>query len=54
MPCDLAFAQIQKIKQRKDYVFVPEEWYDLEFLILEDGTDTLPRNVGKGLLFDAA
>jgi hypothetical protein len=26
----------------------------LEFFTLEDGTDTLSRNVGKGLLFDAA
>jgi hypothetical protein len=26
----------------------------LDFLTLEDGTDTLSRNVGKGLPFDAA
>jgi hypothetical protein len=26
----------------------------LNFLTLEDGTDTLSRNVGKGLPFDAA
>jgi hypothetical protein len=26
----------------------------LDFLTLEDGTDTLPRNVGKGLPLDAA
>jgi hypothetical protein len=26
----------------------------LDFLALEDGTDTLSRNVGKGLPFDAA
>jgi len=28
MPCDQPFAQIEKIKQRKNYVFVPEEWCD--------------------------
>jgi hypothetical protein len=28
MPCDWAFAQIEKFKERKGYVFVPEEWYD--------------------------
>lgn len=26
MPCDQPFAQIEKIKQRKEFVFVPEEW----------------------------
>jgi hypothetical protein len=26
----------------------------MDFLILEDGTDTLSRNVGKGLPFDTA
>jgi hypothetical protein len=29
MPCDWAFAQIEKIKRRKEYVCVPEEWYDV-------------------------
>jgi hypothetical protein len=28
MPCDQPFVQIEKIKQRKEYVFVPEEWCD--------------------------
>jgi hypothetical protein len=29
MPCDWAFAQIEKIQRRKEYVFAPEEWYDV-------------------------
>jgi hypothetical protein len=29
MPCDWAFAQTEKIKLREEYVFVPEEWYDI-------------------------
>jgi hypothetical protein len=28
-PCDRAFAQIEKIKRRKENVFLPEEWYDI-------------------------
>lgn len=28
MPCDQPFAWVEKIKQRKEYVFVPEEWCD--------------------------
>jgi hypothetical protein len=28
MPCDQPFARVEKIKQRKEYVFVPEEWCD--------------------------
>jgi hypothetical protein len=28
MPCDWEFAQTEKIKRRKEYVFVPEEWCD--------------------------
>jgi hypothetical protein len=28
MPCDWVFAQIENIKRREEYVFVPEEWYD--------------------------
>jgi len=28
MPCDQPFVQIKKVKRRKDYVFVPEEWRD--------------------------
>jgi hypothetical protein len=31
-----------------------EVLFFLDFLTLEDGTDTLSRNVGKGLPFDAA
>jgi hypothetical protein len=29
MPCDWAFARTEKIKWRKEYDFVPEEWYDI-------------------------
>jgi hypothetical protein len=29
MPCDRAFTQTEKIKGRKEYVFVQEEWYDI-------------------------
>lgn len=29
MPCDRAFAQIEKVKRRKEYVYVPEQWYDI-------------------------
>jgi hypothetical protein len=31
-----------------------EEFYIIDFLILEDGTDTLSRNVAKQLPHDAA
>jgi hypothetical protein len=33
---------------------VQEVLFFLAFLLLEDGIDTLSRNVGKGLPFDAA
>jgi hypothetical protein len=29
MPCNWAFATIVKIKWRREYVFIPEEWYDI-------------------------
>ena len=29
MPCDRAFAQIEEIKRKKKYLFVPDEWYDI-------------------------
>jgi hypothetical protein len=38
-------------KLRSGPIFKGQE--DLDFLTLEDGTDTLSRNVGKVLLFDA-
>jgi hypothetical protein len=27
MTCDWASAQTEKIQRRKEYVFIPEEWY---------------------------
>jgi hypothetical protein len=35
-------------------IFKGQEIQVLDFLTLEDGTDTLSRNVGKGLPLDAA
>jgi hypothetical protein len=35
MPCDWAFAQTEKIKRRKEYVFVPGEWYDIVSFVLK-------------------
>jgi hypothetical protein len=35
MPCDWAYAQIEKIKWREEYVFVPEEWYYIASSVLK-------------------
>jgi hypothetical protein len=35
MPCDWACAQTEKIKQRKGYVFVPEEWHNIVSSVLK-------------------
>jgi hypothetical protein len=29
MPCDWAYTQTENIKWTEQYVFVPEEWYDI-------------------------
>jgi hypothetical protein len=38
----------------RDNVSVPSSRVKIQVLALEDGTDTLSRNVGKGLTLDAA
>jgi hypothetical protein len=49
--CGYGYELFLDITQRQ---FVILFFSLLFFLILEDGTDTLSRNVGKGLPFDAA
>jgi hypothetical protein len=55
-----ATSSVNPLPTFRDNVSVPSstvkksEKSDLDFLTFEDGTDTLSRNVGKGLPLDAA
>jgi hypothetical protein len=50
MPCDWAFSQTEKTKRRKEYVFVPEEWYDVVSPVLKKFSVV---RVDKDMTFDS-
>ena len=54
--CHLRSALFWGITQRRMAIFYQRLWASIGyiFLTLDDGTDTVSRNVGKGLPFDAA
>jgi hypothetical protein len=48
-------ALFSDMTQHRVVIFKGQEFQeDLDFLTLEDGTNTLPRNVGKWLSLDAS
>jgi hypothetical protein len=45
---------ISGFRRDDDDIYVLLAYYFLDFLIIEDGTDTISRNVSKKLPYDAA